>query len=372
MAKEQSKDERENLYKNALKETEEERIEENQHQHEEQIDIAVPKTEYVGPEPGSLGKVKNEFEKKQELHEQNRAELSGIGWRKINTENLPSQGKFNDPTMRVKIKAASVEEIKHYSGLDETDLIDISDHINEIISKCCRIEYETRVGTWHDLKEADKYYVLMSIRDLTMDSNQKYNKLWQRTQCPKCGKKSENEITSHAFSAYTIPKNIIKHYDELSRKIVINDETFDEPLIISPPSVGLTLALQKHMQEHARKQQQAGSAIYFDAQFMLRLQYLLDSQSQVNEGFLKQLQKKMAEWPHEKLMAFEYVRDNMDVGVRPQLELVCRDTKAMDGNDEVGCTDDFSFTAPVSFRHGWRSVLDISGVIGRLFDSDSE
>jgi len=324
-------------------------------------------------EPGSLGKVKTEFEKKQELHEENKALLSNVGWRKVEVDNLPSKGRYNDPSLRVKIRAATVEEIKHYSSLDDTDLLDVNDHINEILNKCCRIEYSDRIGhAAGDLREADKYYVFFCIRDLTMDSHQKFHKLQMRTTCPKCGKKSENEITSSAFSSYTIPKNIEKYYDPTHRKIVINDPAFEEPLMVAPPSLALTSAIQKYMQEHVRKQQAAGQPVHFDPKFMIQLQYVLDSPSQVTEDYLKNLQKRMGQWTHEKIIAFEYVKNNMDVGVRPQLEIICRNTKSIETNDEVGCADEYSFTAPVAFRFGWRSVFDISGVVARLFDSDTE
>lgn len=362
--------EQENAYRQALRETEAGGAKDSN----KETPISETPITTTPVETGSLGRVETEFDKKQKLHEENKALLGNTGWRKVDVNNLPSQGKYNDESMRIKIRAASVEEIKHYSSLDETDLLDVSDHINEILNKCCRIEYSDHIGKAAlDLREADKYYVLFCIRDLTMDSHQKFHKLWQRTTCPKCGKKSENEITSHAFSYYKIPKNIEKYYDPTLRKIVINDESFaDGPLMITPPSLGLTAAIQKYMQDHAKKQQQSGAPIYFDSKFMMQIQYLLDSPAQVTEENLKNLQKKIGNWSHEKLIAFEYVRDNMDVGVRPQLEIVCRNTKSVEANDEVGCADDYSFTAPVVFRLGWRSVLDISGVVARLFDSNDE
>ncbi len=363
---EQTKEEREKIYQQSL--------------HEAENGGAEPteKAEKVVAsgfaEQGSLGKVKTEVEKKGELHKENQQMFSNVGYRKIDNDNLPSKGRFNDPTLRIRIRAATVEEIKHYSGLDETDLKDVSDHINEVLKACCKIEYSTKVGNADDLKEADKYYVLFCIRDLSMEVHQRFNKLSQTCQCPKCGKKSSNEITSHAFSSYSIPKSIDKHYDASLRKIVVKDETFGgEPLIVSPPSVGLSIAIQNYMQEYARKQQQSGAPVYFDAKFMLKLQYLLDSPEQVNEIYLEQLKKRVDAWTYDKTMAFEYLRDNMDVGVRPQLEVICRDSEAInDVNQEVWCKDDYSFTAPVIFRQGWRSVFDLSGVITRLFDSDTE
>ncbi len=358
---EQTQEDRETIYRKSLEAAEAPELEDN----------SIENNEVQSTQPMYLGKVKTEFDKKAELHEQNKKQFSNIGFRKIDVNNLPSKGEYYDPTIRLKIRAAQFEEIKHYSGLDETDLMDISDHINEILSKCCRVEYSDHIGTSEDLKEADKYYILFAIRDLSMESHQRYNKLWQQCQCPKCGKKSSNEITSHAFGNYAILKAISKHYDPIKRKIVISHESFGEPLTIGPPSIGLTAAIQKYMQEHARKQQQAGAPIYFDANFMLKLQYLLDSSDQVNEIYLEALKKKIDSWPHEKLTAFNYVKDNMDVGVTPQLKIVCRDSKAIDGN-EVGCKDDFSFTAPVIFQFGWRSLFDISGIIGELFGADPE
>lgn len=366
----------ENAYRNALKMAESATEGEGNINSGNEGDIGENQNAVkVGAEPGTLGKVQTEFEKKQIQHEESKAIFNNKGWRKIDTNNLPSQGKFNDPSMRVKIRAATVEEIKHYSSLDDTDLLDVTDHINELLNSCCRIEYPglDRIGVAAgDLKEADKYYVLFCIRDLTMDSHQKYHKLQLRTTCPKCGKHSESEITSQAFSSYTIPKNIIKYYDPTQRKIVINDPSFEEPLMVSPPSLAVTSAITKYMQNHVNKQQAAGQAAFFDQKFMVELQYIIDSPSQVTDEYLKNLQKKIGLWSPEKIIAFEYLKNNMDVGVRPQLEIICRNTKSIDSSDEVGCTDDFSFTAPVAFRFGWRSVFDISGVVARLFDSDSE
>lgn len=372
--KEQTKDDREQIYLNSLKTAEnaadnEEEVENG----EEEKKTKVQPSETV--KPGSLGKVKSDKEERDELHQENKEKLSNVGYRKIDVANLPSKGQFNDASLRIKMRAATFEEIKHYSGLDETDLIDVSDHINDIVKSCLRIEYENRIGKFSELHEADKYYILFAIRDLTMEVQQRFNKLQQPLQCPKCGKRLQVEITSHAFSHYTIPKPIAKYYDEEIRKIVVMDDNFGDtgPLVLSPPTIGLTTAIQKYMQEHARKQQAKNQAVYFDAQFMLKLQYLLDDESQVNEASLTKLKKQVASWSPEKLIAFEYIRDHMDVGVRPQLEVVCKDHESIDklNSREVGCTDDFSFSAPVEFQHGWRSLLDISGVISRLFD-DSE
>lgn len=368
----------ENAYRNALKTAESSNGDNTTAENAEDQNNEVQEnqnTPKVGAEAGALGKVKTEFEKKAEQHIENKALFDNKGWRKIDTGNLPSQGKYNDPSMRVKIRAATVEEIKHYSSLDDTDLLDVSDHINELLNKCCRIEYPAldRIGiAAGDLREADKYYVFFCIRDLSMDSHQKYHKLQLRTTCPKCGKHSESEITSQAFSSYTIPKNIEKYYDAEKRKIVISDPSFEEPLMVSPPSLAVTSAIQKYMQDHVRKQQAAGQPAHFDPKFMIQLQYIVDNPSQITDEYLKNLQKKIGQWTPEKVIAFEYVKNNMDVGVRPQLEIICRNTKSIDPSEEVGCADDYSFTAPVAFRFGWRSVFDISGVVARLFDSDSE
>ena len=85
--------------------------------------------------PVSLGKAQ-----KFQVVETDDPLASEIGWKNVPMESLPSQGMFYDIGTQVAIRAASVAEIRHWSTIDENDLLGIDDMLNFIIEKCCRIK----------------------------------------------------------------------------------------------------------------------------------------------------------------------------------------------------------------------------------------
>ena len=78
-----------------------------------------------------------------------------LGWKNVPLENLPSGGQFYEPGTQVAIRAASVAEIRHWSTIDENDLLGVDDMLNFIIDKCARIKVPGKPGTYKDLKEIE-------------------------------------------------------------------------------------------------------------------------------------------------------------------------------------------------------------------------
>ena len=58
---------------------------------------------------------------------------SDLGWKAVPLENLPSQGYFYEAGTQVAVRAATVAEIRHWSTIDENDLLGIDDMLNFII-----------------------------------------------------------------------------------------------------------------------------------------------------------------------------------------------------------------------------------------------
>ena len=95
-----------------------------------------------------------------------------IGWKNIPSENLPSQGLFYEAGTQIAIRAAAVAEIRHWSTIDDNDLLSIDEMLNFIIEKCCRIKVPGKPGTYKDLKEIDRFYLIFAIRDYTFKNGE--------------------------------------------------------------------------------------------------------------------------------------------------------------------------------------------------------
>lgn len=319
-----------------------------------------------------LGVVPSEADKKTAQDAENKAKFSKIGWRQIKLENLPSEGKYYIKGLRLDIRPARAEEIKHYSSLVESDIINIDEHLNDIITSCSRIvdtEGEGRQLKSGVIKEADKYYIFFSIRDLTMKNMQKSHKLSQKAKCQKCGQTCTREITNQTFSSYEIKSGIDKHYDEDERCFVINDKSFSQPLKIYIPSIGVIQAIKQFIVTKERDKR-AGKDSFYDRDFMTKIQFLVPDAADVNDKTVEKLTERfsaVSKSTIEETNALNYLVENIKIGADPYLIFTCDDAPKREG----GCSDEYSFTTPIRFQGGFRSLFDFSNIISGLF-GDSE
>ena len=89
------------------------------------------------------------------------------GYIKLDLSLLPSAGRFYRDDFEIHIRAARVGEIRDYSTMEETNVRDIDEKLNGIISQCTKIMYGSQRGSYKDLLEEDRIYVILSIRELT-------------------------------------------------------------------------------------------------------------------------------------------------------------------------------------------------------------
>ena len=138
----------------------------------------VPRTdipEQVQEAPLNLGKVN------MERFTGERAEDADfhLGYHTIPLLSLPSGGMFYPEGTQLSIRSAKVAEVRHFSTIDETNVLDIDEKLNTIVDSCTRITCTSKRLSYKDLLEEDRFYVILSIRDLTFpepESNLKIKK----------------------------------------------------------------------------------------------------------------------------------------------------------------------------------------------------
>lgn len=311
-----------------------------------------------------LGQIKSDTDHKAELAQKNKEEFSNIGWREIKFENLPSEGKFYPENIKFEIRPARAEEIKHYSSLSENDIMDIDSHINDIVVACTRI-LDTNSGQLLKselLKEADKYYFLFSIRDLSMKNLQKKHKLMQTAKCAKCGQTCTTEITNQTFGNYKINTGISKWYDPDQRCFVVKSEAFSAPMKFYIPSIGVMQSIKTFIATKEREKR-AGKDSYYDRDLMLNAQFLIKDAKDVNDQHMEKLHKKVKRLNIDETTVLNHVVQNISIGADPHLIFTCKDAPKFEG----GCSDDYSFTSAIRFQGGFRSLFDFSDIISGLF-----
>jgi len=188
------------------------------------------------------------------------------GYHEIWSTNFPSKGLFYPENARFFIRAASVKEIRHFSTINEQDPFSIDEALNEILKGCLMIRYPGKQTTFKDLREEDRIYVIMTIRELTFVNGE--NKIGVKKNCDECGHENEFTIGKDSFDPTILPDTIMRYYDEETRKFVIQTKSSGTIEMVAP-SIGVMMEISKYI----RQQQQEGRKL--DQSFLKVLPYLV-------------------------------------------------------------------------------------------------
>ena len=141
-------------------------------------------------------------------------------------------GQFYPKGTLFLIRAATVKEIQAYSMVDDTNIYDIVEKMNDMLASCIRLKYpDNKMGTYLDIKDQDRFYLIFMIRELTF---QQGNNLGITKICT-CGKSVELELKRENFILHQIDDALKKYYyPELSgfSFTTINDKEFN----LTPPT----------------------------------------------------------------------------------------------------------------------------------------
>lgn len=314
----------------------------------------------TGDKGDNLGIVETEFDKKTKLANENMAIAMEIGYRSLGLELLPSKGQYYPTDCMLSIRAADVSEIKHFSSMNETDYVDAEEKVTYVLEKCCKLVWGGKVKSSIYLKDADKLYLLFTIRDLSMQLQGKENRIMMNPQCPHCGEKQKIELVNNIFGFYDVPAGIKKYYNEEARCFVIPVPNTDEIIKIFVPNIGVTSWVKKFIVDRETKKARNQEDSYYSTTTLQFMQFIVESPTGCTENLYNSTHKKIAEeWSLQKMEIMRYVSDKLSTAIKPTITVQC---KTENGG---GCKKEFS--APITFRQGLRRLFDVTGVVAELF-----
>lgn len=159
-------------------------------------------------------------------------------------------GVFYPMGSTIQIRAAEVKEIQAYSMVDDTNYYDIVEKMNEMLASCVRIKYpDGRIGTYMELRDPDRFYLVFTIRELTF---QQGNSLVTKSTC-SCGIENQIELKRENFKNFEIPSKLSKYYD-VGRRCFTFETVNDSIFHLAPPTIGLQKAFTEYIvKENADK-----------------------------------------------------------------------------------------------------------------------
>jgi hypothetical protein len=266
------------------------------------------------------------------------------GYHEIYPTNFPSKGIFYPSEARFMVRAATVKEIRHFSTINDQDPFSVDEALNEILKNCLQIRFPGKQTSFKDLREEDRIFIILTIRDLTFAKGE--NKLVVKKNCGDCNHENEIEINNNVFESNELSQTVVKYYNEDKRIFEFQTKS-SGTITMVPPSIGVMMEITKYI----KNQQQEGKKI--DQAFIKVLPYMVTDWRGFTQDRIKNLEIEFMQWDSVKYQTVYNLTDMVRVGVKENLKKPC---------DKCGT----EVTTPITFPGGIKSLFVISDITGEL------
>jgi len=230
----------------------------------------------------------------------------------IDPNSLPA-GMFYKPGTKISIKGASVADVQEYSVVDNTNIVDVTEKMNLILSRCVRFTHPNGMqGTYKEIKDNDRLSLIFMIRELTF---QKGNNLAKEITCEHCGHdfKIEFRSTTSQYNKKTF--KYIEMDEELNDFFNPQTKTIDLDINgvswkLSPPTIGL----QEIFFDDLKTKVQV-SNITPNVSFLKVIPFTLWDRNKISEDGIKAKEKDYKEMDMDTFQTLNYAVDKMKFGV---------------------------------------------------------
>ena len=265
-----------------------------------------------------------------------------LGYHDIPTATLPSGGMFYPNDAQISIRSAKVAEIRHFSTVDEQNILDIDEKLNDILESCIRVKSGKKMMSYKDLCEEDRFYIILSIRDLTFPDPESRLALDHKD---KKGRIHNIVIEKKYFQYFNIPKELDKYYSRDDKTFLIQTKSFGE-INMRPPSIGI----MQQMTGYIKDRQEEGVEI--DSSVIQIIPYLVSEWRGFDKKKIFEFEMEMNGWSTAKYSLIYKLAEKMKIGVQPNMLV------QLDGGEDV--------EIPINFRDGIKSLFIVQDIAGEL------
>lgn len=257
----------------------------------------------------------------------------GLGFQEIPIEDLPTGGIFYPQGTRIHVRAASGGDIRHWSMMNESEVTQIDDALNYVLERCATISFPNTTASWKDLKEVDRFYLIIAIRDFTFTEG--HNELKVAV--------SETEdviVKKDNITFIDLPEGLKKYYNPDRRCFTFKTKNTKNPEInIFLPSCGVTQWLKQYVIRKSQAREQ------FDRDFVSVAPILINDYRKLDDKSYSELIYESHGWGVYEWSLISRVKKKIEDAISPKLKYT----------DENGAEKE----TPLNFRGGIKSIFTI-------------
>lgn len=244
-----------------------------------------------------------------------------INFVRLPIEQFPSQGKFYPIDFNVHIRAARVGEIREYSMMDETNPTDIIDKMNYIIASCSKITFGNRIGSYKDILDHDRFYLIKRIQELTFKNGEGAINIPVPDNACKthgCHPQKEIRLTSEMIERADSDERLEQYYDSENRCYSIKTKNYGV-IKIAPPTIGVTNIVRDWAVNRTQAQQ------HWDQSLVQMIPFFQRDWRGFTDKDIFQLATEFENWDAGKYSLIYRLVEimNASVGMSPNIHTTC-------------------------------------------------
>lgn len=264
-----------------------------------------------------------------------------IGWIPLKIEDLPTRGLFYPKNTIIAIRSATGAEIRHWSTLDETDYSALDDMLNYVIERCVTIKTEdgSAVLSWKDIKEIDRFYIILAIHELTFVKGENVLQI-------DIGDGKKINVTKDMVKYVTLDPQVMRFYDENERCFVLKVKNSQQTIKLNIPSIGITQWIKQYI---LRKNKEGYN---IDIDYLTFAPFVIQNWRGLSDDIYHRFIQDSHGWSITILSAITRFREIFTNAIDPVISYI------NEGGTEL--------TAPLNFQGGIKSIFIVSDPFSEL------
>jgi hypothetical protein len=223
-------------------------------------------------------------------------------------------GRFYKNGIKIKIRSATVAEVQAFSVVDDKNYIDVTEKLNQLLASCVKVTFaDGSVGSYKDLKDGDRLYITMMIRELTF---QKGPSLSKNVECPHCShefsivyRTTSNTQYPKTIEAYKYPEKLEKYYKDNFKAYEF--EIDNAKYKLAPPNIGLNESFITDLRKKAEQNQKIPKVSQ-----MKLLQFMLYDKSYISPEGIKKKEDEVKRMDMKPFQILNTAVDKMKLGIK--------------------------------------------------------
>lgn len=272
-----------------------------------------PLTKYLQQETSTTQKPEEEVQ-----IEKNYQDSDLLNYLSVDINALPA-GMFYKPGTKIMIRAAEVHEVQAYSAIINENLVDVTEKMNEMLSRCVRVKFANgMVGSYKDIRDNDRIFLIFMIRELTFQKN---INLAKDVKCEEC--EHEFKIQYRATPSKDHPKSFVNYevneklkpfFDQNERAFVFNVN--GKVWKLAPPTISLQEDFFNYIKKEVEEKRKP------NVTFMKIIPYTLVHLRKISEDGIKAKEKEFREMDMEEFQFLNSAVSKMEFGIK-ELKSTC-------------------------------------------------